>query len=50
VSEAGLDDAHQDSHQERHEGGGHRRIELITGEAAGDPTCSRNRSLRASAG
>ena len=33
MSEARLDDAHQDSHQERHQGGGYRRIELITGEA-----------------
>lgn len=33
MSEARLDDAHQDSHQDRHRGGGYRRIELITGEA-----------------
>jgi len=37
VSEARPDDAHQDSHQERHQGGGYRRIELITGEARRRP-------------
>lgn len=37
MSEAKLDDAHQDSHQERHQGGGYRRIELITGEARRRP-------------
>ena len=37
MSEARLDDAHQDSHQERHQGGGYRRIELITGEARRRP-------------
>jgi transposase len=37
VSEARPDDALQDSHQERHQGGGYRRIELITGEARRRP-------------
>jgi len=37
MSEARLDDAHQDSHQERHQGVGYRRIELITGEARRRP-------------
>jgi transposase len=37
MSEAKLDDAHQDSHQERHQGGGYRWIELITGEARRRP-------------
>jgi transposase len=37
VSGARLDDAHQDSHQERDQGGGYRRIELITGEARRRP-------------
>ena len=37
MSGARLDDAHQDSHQERHQGGGYRRIELITGEARRRP-------------
>jgi transposase len=37
VSEAKLDDAYQDGHQERHQGGGYRRIELITGEARRRP-------------
>ena len=37
MSEARLDDAHQDSHQDRHRGGGYRRIELITREARRRP-------------
>ena len=37
VSGAKLDDAHQDSHQERHQSSGYRRIELITGEASRRP-------------
>src|SRR5215472_9385951 len=37
MSEARLDDADQDSHQDRHQGGGYRRIELITGEVRRRP-------------
>ena len=37
MSEARLDDAHQDRHQDRHQRGGYRRIELITGEARRRP-------------
>lgn len=37
MSGAKLDDAHHDSHQERHQSSGYRRIELITGEARRRP-------------
>ena len=37
MSGAKLDDTHHDSHQERHQSGGYRRIELITGEARRRP-------------
>jgi transposase len=44
VSGAKLDDAHQDSHQERHQSSGYRRIELITGEARRRPWSAEEKS------
>ena len=44
MSGAKLDDAHQDSHQERHQSGGYRRIELITGEARRRPWSAEEKS------
>jgi transposase len=44
VSGAKLDDAHDDSHQERHQSGGYRRIELITGEARRRPWSAEEKS------
>lgn len=44
MSGAKLDDAHHDSHQERHQSGGYRRIELITGEARRRPWSAEEKS------
>jgi transposase len=44
VSGAKLDDAHHDSHQERHQSSGYRRIELITGEARRRPWSAEEKS------
>ena len=44
MSGAKLDDAHQDSHQERHQSSGYRRIELITGEARRRPWSAEEKS------
>ena len=44
MSEAKLDDAHHDSHQERHQSSGYRRIELITGEARRRPWSAEEKS------
>ena len=44
MSGAKLDDAHQDSHQERHQNSGYRRIELITGEARRRPWSAEEKS------
>ena len=45
MSGARLDDAHQESRQDRHQGGGYRRIELITGEARRRPWTAEEKAM-----